>query len=98
MFTAYLVLGLAIILVGVLLAYIAYETYKPVLHEAESLDKTLSYIAYELINLVVKLGFLGLMIWGGGILAKHGIHALLELRRIEGEEKRLPQQKSESQH
>ncbi len=83
LFIVYVVLGLSIILIGVALAYIAYSTYEPLLPQAESLDRALSYTAYELINLVIRLGFLGLMIWGGGILARHGIQALLELRKIE---------------
>lgn len=82
MFITYVVLGLSIVLAGVILAYIAYSTYEPLLPQTKNLDEALTYIAYELINLVVKLGFLGLMIWGGGVLAKHGIQALLELRKI----------------
>jgi len=76
------IIGLIIILTGVYLAYNAYQEYKPILPKATSLDEALTNTAYELVNLVLKLGFLGVIIWGGGILLKHGIHATLESQRI----------------
>ena len=91
------IIGLIIILTGVYLAYNAYQEYKPILPKATSLDEALTNTAYELVNLVLKLGFLGVIIWGGGILLKHGIHATLENQRIvKGATKCSPSSKSES--
>jgi len=58
-----LLLGLIIVLIGAYLAYEAYQTYKPVLPKGSSLDEAITNTAYELVNLVLKLGFLGVMVW-----------------------------------
>lgn len=92
-----LVLGIGIVLFGVYLAYGAYETYRPVLPKATSLDEAVTNTTYELLNLVVKLGFLGIVVWGGGLLMKHGAHILVESHRAEkGAEKCSGQQRQES--
>ncbi len=91
------IIGLVIIVSGVYLAYNAYQEYRPVLPKATSLDEAITNTAYELVNLVLKLGFLGVIIWGGGILLKHGIHATLENQRIvKGATKCSSPSKSES--
>ncbi|ADG91320.1 hypothetical protein [Thermosphaera aggregans] len=38
---------------------------------------------FELLSLVAKLGFIGLIIYGGAVSLRNGVHMLLELRRIE---------------
>jgi len=91
------VMGLIIIVAGVYLAYNAYQEYKPILPKAASLDEAITNTAYELVNLVLKLGFLGIIIWAGGILLKHGVHATIENQRIvKGATKCSPPSKSES--
>jgi len=91
------VIGLIIIVTGVYLAYNAYQEYRPILPKATSLDEAITNTAYELVNLILKLGFLGVIIWGGGILLKHGVHATLENQRIiKGATKCSPPSKSES--
>lgn len=92
-----LVVGIGIVGFGVYLAYNAYETYRPVLPRASSLDEAITNTAYELINLVLKLGFLGVMIWGGGIMIKHGSGLLVEGYRVDrGADKCSGQQKQGS--
>jgi len=91
-------IGLIIIVVGVYSAYEAYHIYKPVFPMAKSLDEAITNTAYELVNLVLKLGFLGLVLWGGGIVAKYGVSMIVELYKADkGELKRMEQSKSESQ-
>jgi len=93
-----LLLGLIIVLIGAYLAYEAYQTYKPVLPKGSSLDEAITNTAYELVNLVLKLGFLGVMVWGGSILLKNGLNAVVEVYRIDkGSRECSPQQKQESQ-
>lgn len=100
-----LVLGVILLLLGVgvvgyciYLAYVAYETYKPVLPAARSLDEAITNTAYELLNLVLKLGFLGIMVWAGGLLLKHGAGMIVDIHRAEkGVEKCMEQSKRVSQ-
>jgi len=88
------VLGVVIVLYGAYLAYDAYMNYAPVLPKARSLDEAITNTSYELINLVIKLGFLGVMIWAGGLLVKHGLSATIEAHKSDrGAAVRSEQQK-----
>ncbi|MET1160465.1 MAG: hypothetical protein ABWW65_05835 [Thermoprotei archaeon] len=80
---AVLLIGVVIIIFSISLAFNAYETYKPILPQAKSLDEAITNTAYELVNLVLKLGFLGIIVWGGGLLLRHGIGMLIESYRID---------------
>jgi len=77
------VLGAGIVLYGTILAYDAYMNYVPVLPRVRSLDEAITNTAYELVNLVIKLGFLGVMIGAGGLLTKRGLFAAIEAHRLE---------------
>jgi len=95
--TILLVIGIGIVVFGAFLAYDAYNTYKPVLPRAESLEQAITNTSYELVNLVLKLGFLGVMIWAGSVLLNHGVSALVELHKAErGVATRSEQQKQGS--
>jgi hypothetical protein len=79
-------LGAGAVIGSIYLAYVGYETYKPILPQAESLDIAITYSSYELINLAIKLGFMGIMVWGGGVLLKHGLHSVVEVSKKGGAE------------
>lgn len=75
-----LVTGIAILLAGVLivvfgafLAFDAYLNYRPLLPAGGDLQSSITNTVYELLNLVIKLGFLGAMIWAGSILLGKGV-------------------------
>lgn len=72
--------GLGIVGYGAYLAYDAYVTYRPLLPAAATLEKSITNTVYELLNLVIKLGFLGAMIWAGSIVLGKGV----DLVRSEG--------------
>ncbi len=92
------IIGIAIVGLGAYLAYDAYQTYKPVLPKASSLDQAITNTTYELVNLVLKLGFLGILVWSGGMILNHGISSVIESYRIDkGVNKCTQQQKSGSQ-
>ena len=65
--------GLAIVGIGAYLAYDAYMTYEPLLPAAQTLEKSITNTVYELLNLVIKLGFLGAMIWAGSVILSKGV-------------------------
>lgn len=67
------ILGLIIIIGSVLVAYDSFLHYKPMLPKAETLDQAITNTTYELVNIAIKLGFLGIMMWGGGLIVKYGV-------------------------
>jgi len=84
--------GVTIVVIGVVYAFIAYNSYSNILPRASTLEQSITYTVYELLNLVIKLSFLGLGIWGGSIVLKHGVQSFIQLARREedgkkGEEK-----------
>ncbi len=74
------IVGLIIIVGSVIVAYDSFLHYKPLLPKAESLDQAITNTTYELVNIVIKLGFLGIMIWGGGLILKYGVHVITTTR------------------
>ena len=64
--------GVAVILLGVGSAYSAYLSFGGV-RLGTDLGSVLSGSAEELISLAVRLGFLGLVIWGGSVLLSYGV-------------------------
>lgn len=77
------ILGLMLLIIVVWLAYSAYLTYAPLLPKAKSLDEAITYTVYELLNLVLKLGFLGIILGCSSIALKYGISMIVEIRKIE---------------
>ena len=75
-------IGSLIVIIGAYLAYQCFQTYTPILPRAESLSEALTNTTYELVNLVLKLGFLGVMIWGGSVLLRYGAHIIIEVEKI----------------
>lgn len=83
-------LGLVLILIGagvvmftIYLAYNAYLNYRPVLPQSGDLSQAITGTSFELINLVAKIAFLGVMLWASSILLKNGVSII----RAEGPEK-----------
>jgi hypothetical protein len=70
---ALIAVGAAVVLAAVAVAFNAFYTYKvPVLVGGSSLDELISRLLNVLVELAVRLGFLGIAIWGGSILIKQG--------------------------
>ena len=72
-----IILGIALVLLGAYLAYEAYMTYKPLIPKSPNLTVTLTSSMYELLNLVIKIGFLAIVIWAGSILLTKGVNILV---------------------
>ncbi|MGC8975784.1 MAG: hypothetical protein ACP5KB_06290 [Thermoprotei archaeon] len=70
---AILLAGVLIVVFGAFLAFDAYLNYRPLLPAGEDLQSSITRTVYELLNLVIKLGFLGAMIWAGSILLGKGV-------------------------
>jgi hypothetical protein len=80
--TVLFILGIILIGLGVSLALIQLYTYSPRIVSGGP-EEALTGILFELLSLVAKLGFIGLIIYGGAVSLRNGVHMLLELRRIE---------------
>jgi len=75
-------IGIILVGLGVSLAIIQFYTYTPIISQS-NIDEAMTSILAELLSLVARLGFIGLIIYAGGLTLKNGVHTLLELRRIE---------------
>jgi len=90
-------LGLAVIITGIVLALQSFYEYKPLLPPPTSLSDAVASTVYELLNLVVKLAFLGVVVWGGSIALSKGLSALIDLYRVDkGVDKCMEQRRSAS--
>jgi len=78
-----ILIGLIIVIAGAVIALDAYNTYKPILPQASRLDEAITNTVYELLNLAIKLGFIGVFIYAGGLLLKHGVSVLIESYRVD---------------
>jgi len=74
-------IGISLIVIGAATAYSSFLQYTPVLPKSSSLSEAITNTAYELVNLVAKLAFLGLVIWSGGISLKYGLNALIQFTK-----------------
>lgn len=73
---AVLAVGVCLVLFGAFLAYDAYINYRPLLPVGSDLQSSITNTAYELLNLIIRLGFLGAMIWAGSIILSRGVDLL----------------------
>ncbi|MEM2021283.1 MAG: hypothetical protein QXP80_03535 [Zestosphaera sp.] len=88
-----LAVGVFIVLFGAFLAYDAYNNYRPLLPAGVDLQSSITNTVYELLNLVIKLGFLGAMIWAGSVLLSRGVDLF---KVIFAKEKRVGKEGKES--
>lgn len=89
---AILLAGVLIVVFGAFLAFDAYLNYRPLLPAGEDLQSSITRTVYELLNLVIKLGFLGAMIWAGSILLGKGVDLF---KALYVEEKKKPKESEE---
>lgn len=76
------VAGAALVILAAILAYQSFYGYRLSLPlpsyqgQPASIETTITSLVVLLVELAAKLGFLGIMVWGGGILIKYGIQSL----------------------
>ncbi|HEU98161.1 MAG: hypothetical protein ACP5I2_04795 [Fervidicoccaceae archaeon] len=76
---AYIVIavGIGLILFAAYLAYSDYRTYSPQLSQSsQDVGSVLSSVISSLLVLAMKLGYLGILVWGGSLITKYGIQLL----------------------
>lgn len=73
---ALIVLGVVVVLAAVAVAFNSFYSYRVPVVAGSSLDELIPKLLNVLVELAVRLGFLGLCIWGGSILIKHGVSLL----------------------
>jgi len=73
-------IGIALILFAAYLAYSDYKTYSPQLQFQQTSDVNglLSSTITSLLVLAMKLGYLGILVWGGSLIMKYGIQLLIK--------------------
>lgn len=69
-------LGVAFILIAVIIAYQSFYGYKLPGIPSGNIDQVIASLVNTLIEIAVRLGFLGIVVWAGSILLKYGIQIL----------------------
>ncbi|MEM0021549.1 MAG: hypothetical protein QW039_03190 [Fervidicoccaceae archaeon] len=72
--------GIFLIFFAAYLAYSDYKTYAPSVI-GSNVNDVLSSVISSLLVLAMKLGYLGILVWGGSLVTKYGIQLLLGVRR-----------------
>jgi len=85
--SAILALGVVLLVFTFYLAYIAYSNYRPILPSSSDLSEAITNTTFELLNLVGKIAFLGVMVWASSILLKNGVEAVRAGRAPEEKKK-----------
>jgi len=71
-----LLIGVLVILVAIVVAFNAFYTYKLPEIRGSSLEELISSLINILVEIALRLGFLGLAVWAAGILLKYGVSLL----------------------
>ncbi|MEL9908267.1 MAG: hypothetical protein QXN31_01280 [Desulfurococcus sp.] len=91
-----ILLGLVFIVLAVSIALSSFYGYRLPGIEGSSMEEAVVKLVGILVDIAVRLGFLGITVWAGSILIGHGIKGLRsEGKSCEGEEKK-PGEKPES--
>ncbi|AFL66167.1 hypothetical protein Desfe_0256 [Desulfurococcus amylolyticus DSM 16532] len=88
-FLALILLGLIFIVLAVSIALSSFYSYRLPGIEGSSMEEAVVKLVNTLVDIAVRLGFLGITVWAGSLLIGHGIKGLKsEGKPYEGEEKR----------
>lgn len=71
-----LVIGVVVIVSTIIVAFNSFYTYKLPEIKSSSMEEAVSLLMNILIDIALRLGFLGLVVWAASILLKHGISLL----------------------
>lgn len=77
-----IVAGAALVIIAAALAYQSFYGYRLSFPlpgyqgRPESIEATITSLVAILVELAAKLGSLGIMVWGGGILIKYGVQSI----------------------
>jgi len=65
--------GASLVIFSSILGIVMFYQYSPILPVGAGIEESLAYTVYELMNIVIRIAFLGIAIWGGAILMSKGI-------------------------
>jgi hypothetical protein len=65
--------GLVVIIVAITLAYNAFYNYQLPEITGSTIEEIIASLMRALVEVAVRLGFLGIIVWAASILLKHGI-------------------------
>lgn len=76
-----IILGLGLIILSAGLALREYFFYRATIGEVSNVPSILGFIATELLVLIVKVAFLGIVIAGSSILLRYGLELIKEVKK-----------------
>lgn len=71
-----LVAGTALVLIAAIIAYSSFYGFTLPEVRGSTVEEAIISLVSNLVELASKLGFLGIMVWAGGVLLKYGIQLL----------------------
>ncbi|MCS7139414.1 MAG: hypothetical protein N3F04_00705 [Candidatus Nezhaarchaeota archaeon] len=73
-----IVVGAALIVLAAVMAYFSFYGYQLPRFQAQpsGIEATIAALVFALVEVAVRLGFLGVMVWAGSVLLRYGIQAL----------------------
>lgn len=72
-------IGVALIVIAAITAYSSFYGYRLPTIRGSTLEESITLLINALVDIAVRLGFLGVVVWAGGVLLKHGV----QLFRVE---------------
>ncbi|MEM2025979.1 MAG: hypothetical protein QXK88_03010 [Desulfurococcaceae archaeon] len=73
---ALIILGVVFILLAVAVAYNSFYNYRLPLVSGSDLESVIISMINVLVEIAIRLGFIGIIVWAGGLLLKHGVAAI----------------------
>lgn len=73
---ALIAVGSLLIVISAVIAYISFHGYNVLEIKGSSIDEAIVSLVHSLADLAARLGFLGIIVWAGGILLKYGVQLL----------------------
>lgn len=68
--------GALLIFLAALIAYKSFYDYRVPASQASGIEAAITFLISVLVDVAVRLGFLGIIVWAGGILLRYGIQSI----------------------
>jgi hypothetical protein len=73
---ALIVAGGILVIVAALIALSSFYGYSIQIPRGQNIEDTITSLVNVLIELAIRLGFLGVMVWAGSILLRYGVQSI----------------------
>jgi hypothetical protein len=71
-----IVVGAVLVVVAASIAFSSFYGYSVQIPRGQNIEDTITSLINVLVELAIKLGFLGVVVWAGSILLKYGVQSI----------------------